>query len=126
MNARQKETATLIERVRRVLREPRKLLEQKEVQLKQPQHLERNREIARKISGNHRQQSQEIGLRTVTARVSLRSVEQKTQTLPRGKGRRIIKSKTMPKGTVKKVKPKEDKVAEKGENLLLYRLCPKR
>jgi hypothetical protein len=63
--------------MRRVLRKSRKLLEQREVQLK-PEHLgERNPEIARTNPG----------LCTVTARFSL----QKTQNLPRkvlGKRRR--------------------------------------
>ena len=100
MNARRRETATFIERVRCVLREPRKLLEHREMQLKQPEHLvERNPESARKIPGNHRRPSEEIPLRTVTARVSLRSEGQKTQTLPPevvGKIIGIIKSKEMP------------------------------
>ena len=100
MNARRRETATFIERVRRVLREPRKLLEHREVQLKQPEQLvERNPEKARKIPGNHRRQSEEIPLRTVTARVSLRSEGQKTQPLPPevlGKSIRILKNKQMP------------------------------
>jgi hypothetical protein len=59
--------------MRRVLRESRKLLEEREVQLKQPEQLlERNPEIARKMPGNHRRQSEESGLRTVTDRFSLR------------------------------------------------------
>jgi hypothetical protein len=70
--------------MRRVLQESRKLLEQREVQLKQEEQLlERNLEMARKIQGNHRTQFEESGLRTVMARVSLRSEEQKTQNLPR-------------------------------------------
>jgi hypothetical protein len=79
--------------MRRVLRESRNLLEQREVQLKQPEQLlERNPKIARKNPG----------LRTVTDRVSLRCEEQKSQGLPRrvfGKRSRIIKGKQMPKRT---------------------------
>jgi hypothetical protein len=74
--------------MRRLLRESRKLLEQREVQLKQPEQLgERNPRIARKNPG----------LRTVTARFSLPCEEQKTQNLPRkvlGKRGRIIKRQT--------------------------------
>jgi len=58
--------------MRRVFRESRKLVEQREVQLKQPEQLrERNPEIGHK---NPR-------LRTVTARFSLPCEEQKTQNL---------------------------------------------
>ena len=96
MNARRRETATLIERVRRVWREPRKLFELVEVQ-KQPEELpERNSENAPKIPGNHRTQSEAVPLRSVTARFSLRPDEQETQTLPRevlGKGIEIAKTK---------------------------------
>jgi predicted metal-dependent hydrolase len=70
--------------IRRVVRESRKLLEQRQVQLKQPEQLlERNAEIARGIPGNHRRQSEESALRSVTDRVSLRPEEQKTENLPR-------------------------------------------
>jgi hypothetical protein len=83
MNFQGRETATLIERVRRVLREPRELLEQREVQLKQPEQFLGGRpEIADQIPANHRTQSEEIGLRTVTARFSLPHEEQKTQARP--------------------------------------------
>jgi hypothetical protein len=96
MNFRRRETATLIERVRRVLREPRKLLEQWEVQLKQPEQLlGGNPEIAPQIPANHRTQSEEIGLRTVTARFSMRDEGQKTQTRPPeelGKRIRIVRN----------------------------------
>jgi hypothetical protein len=95
MNARRRETATLIERVRRVWREPRKLFELLEVQKQPEQLLERNSENAPKIAGNHRTQSEAVPLRSVTARFSLRSDEQKTQTLPRevlGKRIKIEKS----------------------------------
>jgi hypothetical protein len=96
MNAPQRETATLIERVRRVWREPRKLFELVEVQKQPEELLERNSENAPKIPGNRRRQSEAVPLRSVTARFSLRSDEQKTQTLPRevlGKGIKIGKTK---------------------------------
>jgi hypothetical protein len=100
MNFRRRETATLIERVRRVLREPRKLLEQREVQLKQPEQLlKRSPEIARQIPGNHRRQAEQIGLRSVTARFSLQCEQEKTQTAPHeqlGKRTRVIKNKRRP------------------------------
>jgi hypothetical protein len=99
MNFQRRETATLIERVRRVLREPRKLLGQREVQLKEPEQLQRNPEVERQIAGNHRRRPEEIGLRTVTARFSLQCEEQKPQTLPRdelGKRIRVIKNKHGP------------------------------
>ena len=100
MNFRRRETAALIERVRRVLREPRKLLEQREVQLKQPEELPGgNPEIERQIPANHRTQSEEIGLRTVTARFSMRDEGQKTQIRPPeelGKRIRIVRNKQRP------------------------------
>jgi hypothetical protein len=75
--------------MRRVLGEARKLLEEREMQLKPPEHLgERNPEIAPK----------KPSLRTVTARFSLPREEQKTQSLPRkalGKKRRIKKDRQM-------------------------------
>ena len=91
MTAPRRETATLIERARRVLRKSRKLLEQREVQLKPAEQcLERIPEIARKMPRNHRGQSKESRLRSVAASVSLGSEEQKTQNLPReALGKRI-------------------------------------
>jgi hypothetical protein len=83
MSAPRGETATLIERVRRVLREPGKLFELGELQKHPEQLVEQNSEIAPKIQANHRRQSEAIPLRSVTARFSLRSDEQKTQNLPR-------------------------------------------
>ena len=118
MNARRQETATFIERVRRVLREPRKLLEHREMQLKQPEQLvERNPESAPKILGNHCRQSEEIPLRTVTARISLRSEGQKTQTLPPevlGKRIRIIKNKQMPNRRLRR--PLKNQKRKKNKN----------
>lgn len=120
MIARRRETATLIARARRVLRKSRKLFERREVQLKQPQQpLERNPEIARKMSGNHRTQSEERGLRSVTARFSLRCEEEKTQNLPRealGRRSRIIKRQTKAKKNGKKAKAKEDKLAKRNSS----------
>jgi hypothetical protein len=79
----------------RVVRESRKLLEQRQVQLKQPEQLlERNAEIARGIPGNHRRQSEESALRSVTDRFSLRCEEQKPQNLPH---EALGKSQTNPK-----------------------------
>jgi hypothetical protein len=75
------ETAISIERVRRVLREPRKLREHRKVQLKHPEQLvERNPESASRIQGNDRRESEEIPVRTVMPRISLRSGGQKTVT----------------------------------------------
>jgi len=49
------ETAMLVEQAQRVVHESRKLLEQREAQLKQlEQFLERNPMMAREILGNHR------------------------------------------------------------------------
>jgi hypothetical protein len=85
--------------IRRVVRESRKLLEQRQVQLKQPEQLlERNAEIARGSA-----------LRSVTDRVSLRCEKQKTQNLPRealGKRIRIIKSQTNAKKIAQRRKMK--------------------
>jgi hypothetical protein len=94
MNAQRRETATLIKRVWRVLRKPRKLLEQREVQLKQAEELlERNPEIGRKIPENRRAQSKEIGLRTVTPRFSLSQKERLKQ-----KRRRPLRNNAKMKG----------------------------
>jgi hypothetical protein len=126
MNASQRETASLIERVRRVMREPRTVFEQWEVQLKaSEQPLKRNPEITHQIAGNHHRQSEEIGLRTETARVSLRPEEQTTLILPRersGKRSRIIKGKQMPKATVKSKNEGRQGSKRKVKDPLLYRL----
>ena len=90
MNFRRPQTI-LIQQVRRMLREPGKLLEQWEVQLKQPAQLRGgNPETASEFPGNHWEQSEETRLRSVTARFSLPSDEQKTQTLLREQLRKPI------------------------------------
>jgi hypothetical protein len=107
--------------IRRVMRESRKLLEQRQVQLKQPEQLlERNAEIARGIPGNHRRQSEESALRSVTDRVSLRCEEQRTQNLLRetlGKRSRIIKSQTNAKKIAQRRKMKRWNIVK--EKLLM-------
>jgi len=58
-----RETAVLIERAQRLLLESRKLLEQREAQLKhQEQFVEQRAMITNEILGNHRRQSQESRL----------------------------------------------------------------